>query len=697
MSLKSNVLKQLAHKACSVKKLSRALGADSKKIQRLLNELQQAGKVQLKDGAYALSSKKDELVVGTLVKLGGSFGFVQPHDKSADIFVPGRFLLGAMPGDDVAVSVRKKPRVEGSREGEVQKIVKAQNRVVGLVEKEHGRLYLVLDNAKSTKLALQKGADGGVQVGEKAAGEIVRRGERHDDHRVGITLRFGSAEAAKQCAKAVLYGAGVEKKFSEDVKKESRRVAAQGVPLEEIKLRRDLREEIVFTIDSASTKDIDDAISVKRVLDGYRLSVHIADVSYYVSPKSVLDEDAMNRGTSIYYADSVVPMLPKALSNDICSLNEGVDRLSLSCIMTLDAQARLLDYRFFKTVIHSKVKGVYAEINELLNGAASQEICDKYAMVRESLTVLEEIYEKLSLLRKERGDIEIESDEPKLVLDDDGRCIGVEKRNRGKTERMIEEFMLLANTAAAKQARKLDVPFVYRVHDNPPQAKVEALEEMLQALSVPFKMAGEAPTQTELAQLLNETRDTNLQRAVHQGVLRSMAKASYEAQPKGHFGLALDDYAHFTSPIRRYPDLIVHRILSEVVLGTPPDKLRKRFRAFCEQAAQQSSERELRAQKIERTCDDIYKAEYMKPLIGNEFEGTISSVTRFGIYVELENSVEGLVHISALSDEPMALVDGVSLSETRSKRSFCIGDTVRVQVAAVDVGQGNVDFVLAQK
>ncbi len=696
MSLKANLLKQLARKESTPKKLAKAINTDRKKIQRALKELEQAGKIQQHEGVYTLAGAKPEWVEGTLVKLGASFGFVQPQDKSADIFVPGRFLQGAMPGDTMAVKLRKKPRIEGSREGEVQKILKEENRVIGLIEKENGRLYLALDNTKGTKLALQKGADGGAEEGEKVAGEIVRRSDRHDGHRVAITLRFGSAEGAKQCAAAVLYAAGVEKRFPAKVKDESKKVASLVVSSEEIKARRDLREEIVFTIDSASTKDIDDAISVKRVLDGYRLSVHIADVSHYVKAKSVLDEEAMARGTSIYYADNVVPMLPKALSNDICSLNEGVDRLSFSCIMTLDSDAKLLDYRFFKTAIRSRVKGVYAEINTLLCNSATEEITEKYAPVRESLEILEEVYEKLAKLRSLRGDIEIESEEPKLSIDEQGRCVGVEKRARGKAERMIEEFMLLANTAAAKQAKTLDIPFVYRVHDTPPSEKVEALQAMLSALSISFRFENEVPTQAELARLLNETRDTSLKRAVHQGVLRSMAKASYEATPKGHFGLALEDYAHFTSPIRRYPDLVIHRILSEMVLGVPPEKLRKKYRAFCEEAAQLSSERELRAQKIERTCDDIYKAEYMKAFLGEVFCGTVSSVTRFGIYVELENTVEGLIHVSALSDEPMELVEGVYLKEARGERGYRVGDPITVQVAAVNINQGNIDFVLAE-
>ncbi len=697
MSLKENVRKQLAHKEKNIKKLSRTLKVPGKKVQRVLDELVQAGEVCEQGGLYSLASAKPKLVQGILVKLGTTFGFVQANDKSADIFVAGRYLMGAMPGDEVLVKVHKKPRVEGSREGEVHKILQEQNRVVGLVEKDKGHTYLLPDNANTTRLLIPKNADDGVRDGEKIAGEIVHRADRHDGHRVAVTLHFGDAQGAKECASAVLYAAGVEKRFSAEVKKESKAIAACGVTNEEVKLRRDLRDEIVFTIDSASTKDIDDAISVKRVLDGYRLSVHIADVSHYVRAKSLLDEEAMNRGTSIYYADSVVPMLPKALSNGICSLHEGVDRLCLSCIMTLDSMGQLLDFRFFKTVIRSRVKGVYAEVNTILNGEASPQIEEKYAEVRESLLVLEEIYQKLAILRTQRGDIDIESDEPKLTIDENGRCIHVEKRGRGKAERIIEECMLLANTAAAKQARQLDIPFVYRVHDKPPADRVDALKELLQNLDVPFSFEKEVPSQKELAQLLKKTKGDHLESAVHQGVLRSMAKAAYEAQPKGHYGLALADYAHFTSPIRRYPDLLVHRILSEVLMEKKPENIQKKYANFCEKAAEHASQREVRAQKIERSCDDMYRAEYMQMHIGAKFWAHIVSVTRFGIYVQLENSVEGLLRIQDLfEDEEAQLQDGISLNGLYSKRSYRVGDSLFVQVAAADVGQGNVDFVLAE-
>ncbi len=695
MSLRSSLMKELSRGPRSAKQLKNSTGADRKKISKTLEQMAAEGKVRDDRGVYSLTGARPEPLRATLVKLGRSFGFASPLDGSGDVFIPGHSLQGAMPGDEIELTLSAYPRVEGSREGEVDEVLEPQNRVVGTMQKVDGRLALVPDNAKDTPLFIRKSADGGAKEGEKAAGIILERGKRHEDHRVGIVVRFGSADSARQCVKAILYGSGVEKNFPAAVKEEAKEVGAAKVTKEETRTRRDLRGEPIFTIDSASTKDIDDAVSAHKVLDGYRLSVHIADVSHYVQPKSSLDEEALRRGTSIYYGDSVIPMLPRQLSNGICSLNPQEDRLAFSCIMTLDSDARMLDYRFYKTVIRSRVKGVYAEINELFEGTASDETETKYAEVRESLSVLEEIYQKLAKQRAVRGAMEIENDEPALTINEEGVCVGVEGRARGEAERMIEEFMLMANTAAAHLARRLDIPFVYRVHDKPSADRFEGLKALLVAAGVDFRFAGEEPTQKEFAKLLNDTRGTNVEKPVHTGVLRTMAKAKYEPLPKGHYGLALEDYAHFTSPIRRYPDLAIHRILSDVADGMPETQLRKKYKTFAEVASAQSSERELVAQQVERDCDDCYKAEYMQRFIGDTFDGVVSSVTRFGIYVELPNTVEGLIHISHLSEGSMNLTEGVCLTDAQTGRCFRLGDAVQVLVTGVDISQGNVDFTLA--
>ncbi len=695
MSIQSTILKELAYSPKNAKELRVRVKADSKKIAKALKRLVKDGKVKEDRGLYFLPSQQKGGIEGRLVKLGKTFGFVTPDDASGDIFVPGRSLKGAVPGDKVLVSLFKHPRVEGSREGEVLSILEENRRVVGTVEMVGGKLALIPDNAHDTPLFIKKNADGGAKPGEKAAGEIIERADHHDKHRVGITLRFGSADSARQCAKAIVFGAGIEKRFPESVKLAAKKVSEETIDEAALQGRKDFRGEVIFTIDSATTKDIDDAISIKKTKNGYQLGVHIADVSHYVTPKSELDQEALKRGTSLYYADVVIPMLPKALSNGICSLNPNEERLAFSCLMELDSSGRLTSYTFHKAVIKSCLQGVYSEINSILAGNAELEIQEKYSYVHDSITVMNELYEKLAALRKTRGSLEIESEEARLLLDEEGRCVGIEKRERGVSERMIEEFMLLANSSAAHLAKQLDIPFVYRVHDKPGMEKVEQLKTMLDGMGISYDFKGEAPTQQEFAELLDKTRGTNLSLPVHSAVLRSMAKAKYEPLPKGHYGLALEDYAHFTSPIRRYPDLAIHRILGDVVAGAGLEELRKKYKNFANLASEASSATELVAQRVERDCDDCYKAEYMGQFIGECFDGVISAVLQFGVYVMLSNSAEGLIHISNLGTGNLKLVEGISLTDPVTGMAYRIGSPIRVLVSGVDVSQGTVDFVPA--
>lgn len=695
MSLQSFLMQQLSSGPKSERQLKKIFGKESRKIQKLLKKLKDDGKISYTGGLYILKNAKENCVEGKVVKLGRSFGFVSPLEEGGDIFVPGHALRGALAGDEVLVLLSSHPRVAGSREGEVLSILRPVEKVVGTAEKVNGRLALIPDNMPDTVLYIKKSEDGGAVAGEKIAGELLERGQRHDEHRVGVILRFGSADSAAECAKALVYAAGVSKSFPEEVKQLAKEVSKEKITEKELENRIDLRQETIFTIDSASTKDIDDAISIQRTEKGYRLGVHIADVSHYVRPKSELDQEAMKRATSIYYADVVIPMLPKALSNGICSLNPKEDRLAFTCYIDLDKEGRTTGYKFAKSVIQSKVQGVYSEINQLLAGEGDKTIAAKYQAVQDSLFLMKELYEKLAVLRRARGCIEIDSEEAALVVDEQGVCVGVEKRSRGISEHMIEEFMLLANASAAHLAKQTEIPFVYRVHETPGAEKVEQLDEMLKALGVEHQFKAGVPSQLELSEILDKTRNSTLSLPVHTAVLRSMAKAKYEPIPKGHYGLALEDYAHFTSPIRRYPDLAIHRILGEFISGMKKSEVNKRFTKFAEEASRISSERELEAQRLERDCDDCYKAEYMRRFVGECFDGVITSVTQFGIYVALENSVEGLVHISHLDKGHLKLQDGIALADAVTGARYQIGEPIRVRVSGVHVAQGNVDFVPA--
>ncbi len=695
MSIRTKVLREIEKKPRRLKDLKDKLGND-RKVQQAVDELVKKGKICQKSGAYFLAKGRpaEGLLECTLVKLGPSFGFAAPKFGGSDVFIPGRALSGALPGDQVLVKLFSKPRVAGSREGEILAVTAPREDFVGTVVRENGRLYLEPDDCPFVRVLIKKSADGGAEDGDKAAVQIMNRGEDYDGHKAGVTVRFGSASHARNCARALLHAAGVERHFPEKVKAEAHKL--EGIRPSDLKKRTDLRSWPIFTIDSAQTKDIDDAISLTETQRGYELGVHIADVSHYVKPGSELNKEALNRGTSIYYADAVIPMLPRQLSNGLCSLNEGEDRLAFSCLIQLDKQGVLQSFRFEKTVIRSRVKGVYSELNLLLGGGEDAALAEKYKEILPQLPLMKQLYEQRVRLRRERGGIELETDEAALILDEDGRCVDVKKRQRGTAEAMIEEFMLLANQCAARLARQKDLPFVYRVHEEPEAERVERLQEMLRLCGLPDQFDGPAPTQKELCGLLEAVKGTPLAPVIHTGVLRSMAKAKYEPAPKGHYGLALEDYAHFTSPIRRYPDLAIHRILSDFVAGTPVEELKKRYEAFVQEASSQSSSRELAAMQLERSAEGCYKAEYMKNHLGEEFAAVVSGVTNQGIYVQLENTVEGLVRAESFCKGEPQLLGSMRLRDDLTGRQWSLGDTVRVKAVRADVALGRVDFSLVE-
>jgi ribonuclease R len=530
--------------------------------------------------------------------------------------------------------------------------------------------------------------------GDKVLAEIYSRGKKHIDHVVKITFNFGTSEKASSCAKAVLIDNGINEYFPNAVLDEAKHIEHLGIQPHDYNNREDFRSIPIFTIDGADTKDIDDAISISKHKDGYTLGVHIADVSHYVKPLSELDKEALNRGTSVYYANRVVPMLPKELSNGICSLNPQEDRLAFSSVMEISLEGELKSYQFKKSVIRSRVKGVYSEVNQILDNTASDEIKQKYQEVYESIFTMNELADILIANRKARGCPEIDTAESKLLIDDTDTCVDVVPRTRGKSEMIIEEFMLLANQSSANLARTMAIPFVYRVHEVPPIEKVERLKECLLRLNVDYPQFSDIKP-SHMAEILNSAKGTDKYELINMLVLRSMAKAKYDKSPIGHFGLALKDYAHFTSPIRRYPDLAIHRILSDVVQGYDQKFLTKRYESFVQNASEQSSKMELTAMNVERTCEDCYKAEYMKSHLGETFEGTISSVTDFGFYVELPNTVEGLVHIDSIPDDIYESDGMFSIVGKLTHKTFTAGDKVRVICVKADVNSGNVDFEVA--
>lgn len=499
------------------------------------------------------------------------------------------------------------------------------------------------------------------------------------------------------CCRAVLAANGISPEFPPEALEQAQAIAAgQGIHPKELGNRLDLRAQPIFTIDGADSKDLDDAISLRRRDDGgWELGVHIADVSYYVTHGTPLDREAMERGTSVYYADAVIPMLPPELSNGICSLNPGEDRLAFSALMRLDAEGKIAEYSFVKTVISSRVKGIYSEVNAILAGTADEALQKKYDGLTGIISEMKALAELLTKRRYTRGGVNLESTESKIVLDEAGVAVDVVPRERGESEMMIEEFMLTANEAAATFALEKALPFVYRVHENPAPDKTGALYDVLEQLGVKAQRPKAGVTSVQLAAILEKVRDTPVERVVNTLVLRSMTKAKYSERCTGHFGLALHNYTHFTSPIRRYPDLTIHRILSGYVTGMKKENIDRRFQKFVSESAIQSSEREVAAMTAERSCEDCYKAEFMRAHIGEEFEGVITSVTAFGLYVQLPSTVEGLLHISAFPEGQWQPDGNLSFTERHTGAKMRLGDKLRIRVAAADVSAGTVDFALA--
>lgn len=701
MSMRDKIEHAIQNQPCTVKELKQKFGGErgaDRKVMEALDELVREAVVCQRQGVFftVRSGRADKALLCKVVKLGKNFAFVMLEDGTSDIFIPGRFTKGAMPGDDVLVEKFEHPRVEGSDEGAILAILTEKNDLVGTVRRVEGRLRFVPDDCPAITMPLARDCEGGAKDGDKVAVEILNRGNRQEDHRVGVAMRFGSSDEAKRCAKALLYAKAIRTRFPDKVRDEAKKFEGAEVSEKDCEGRMDLRALPIFTIDSAETKDIDDAISLTRTSDGgFELGVHIADVSNYVKPGTELDNEAFSRATSVYYADQVVPMLPKALSNGICSLNENELRLAFSCLMRLDKEGGLTDYRFVKSIIRSRVKGVYSEINALLAGTADAEIKAKYADVIDQLPAMKELYGHRARLRKERGCMDIESGEVKLILDENGRCIDVKKRTSGESESMIEEFMLLANQCAAHFARVKQIPFIYRVHEEPNAEKLERLHALLQACGINDHFAKDVPTPKELSAILEGVRGTPYEQIINTGMLRCMSKALYEEKPKGHYGLVLKDYAHFTSPIRRYPDLAIHRIMTDMLKGTEKETMILRYTDFAERASKQSSEREVIAMQIERKAEDCYKAEYARRHLGECYEGTISGVTQRGLFIELDNGVEGFVPASSLTPSGTSLTEGVRLTDPASGKTWSLGDKMMITIVRADVNLGKIDFEVA--
>ena len=631
-----------------------------------------------------------EDVEATLVSLSKNFGFARPDSGGDDIFIHGSALQGALVGDKIIVGdIRKDDR---GPSGRVRRIVEHKPaQTTGTVSITDEGIELIPDNAIRYNLRMRERDLNGAKNGDKVMASL-EQDYRGDWAYASVKKVFGSGRTARVCADAIVEQYGIPHVFPQEVLDEAERVGNEPISDEEYAKRLDLRGEPIFTIDSKDAKDLDDAISVKRTDFGYTLGVHIADVSHYVKEGSAIDEEAINRGTSVYFADRVIPMLPEVLSNGACSLNAGTDKLAFSALIELDKEGHITKYDFKKTIINSKVRGVYSEVNEILDGTASEEILNKYAPVMESLMSAKELADILKANSAARGTMELDSGESKFILDENGICIDIMPRVSGEAEQLIEQMMVTANIAAAKFSLDHKLPFLYRVHGTPDPKRVEELVTLLQLVGVPCKeIVKPNPETQDFAAILDRVRGLPCETLVSQRLLRTMEKARYSTEETGHFGLALSDYSHYTSPIRRYPDTSIHRVLSAFVEGMPTEEVRRRYAQFCETSATESSRNEIRVLIAERDAEDCYMAEYMSQHIGEHFEGTVSGVMMRGVFVRLENSVEGFVSLDAFEDEDF-VYDGL-ITQRSPKRELTIGTPLPIIVASAYVATGKVDFV----
>lgn len=696
--LKISILKKLysaKESGMSEKELVKSLDLPkklAKKLSETLAEMKKFGDITNKKGVWRLKDT-EKYFEATVSRVTPKSGFVQNNQDCVEYFVRGRDLCGSIPGDVVLAMTTAEADGDRNPEAIVITVLEESDRLLtGIIVAEGNRLMVLPDKLCSEPLYIAKPGNSPLHIGDKVAFSIKKRGERHFEHTVAIEEGFGSAEDAKASAEAYMLVNNLHIEFPDDALYEASKLNIDEPDPDEVSRRLDLRGEPIFTIDGADTKDIDDAVSIAKVDGGYKLGVHIADVSHYVKQGSALDKEAFTRGTSIYYADRVVPMLPKELSNGICSLNPNVDRLAFSCLMTVSDQGKLLSYRFEKSVIRSRVKGVYSEVNKILDDTADDDIKEKYSRVIDRIPIMRELAEILEKNRVNRGAPEIDTVEAKIITDENGICIDVKPRDRGIAERIIEEFMLMANNAAASLAMKEKIPFVYRVHEPPAVEKLLTLNETLVALGITPENIGEKSTAADLAKLLRDNKESEKYIVINRIVLRTMMKAKYSDEPLGHYGLVMPEYAHFTSPIRRYADLSIHRILTDYVYALSTEKLNKKYTKFAAEASMQASNTELSAVHCERECENFYMAEYMKNHIGEEFDGFISGVSPSGVFVSLPNTIEGMVSTAHLPVGEYEVQHKVILTGAADGKVFTVGDKVKVKLVSVNVNGGFIDF-----
>lgn len=680
--------------------LMRVEPEDREELSKVLGSLLDKRKIQInKRGKYSLydgRSKEKGLLEGTFIGNAKGFGFVEVEGEEEDFFIPETKVKDAFHQDKVQIRVLHE--VPGKRrEAEVVTVLsRGMTQIVGTFESCKSYGFVVPDNPKiATDIYIAKEHKKGAVDGHKVIVEITDYGSKGRNPEGKVVEILGHKNDPGVDILSLVHAYGLQVEFPEKVMNQAQRVYDEIIEAD-FAGRRDLRDLMMVTIDGEDAKDLDDAVSLTKDGDHYVLGVHIADVSNYVQENSALDREALARGTSVYLVDRVIPMLPHKLSNGICSLNEGEDRLALSCIMTVNEKGEVIDHEILESVIRVNKRMNYTSVNKIIEEKNLEER-DAFAEFVPMLDQMAELSAILQNLRKERGSIDFDFPETKILLDNEGKPVEIKPYERNSATRLIESFMLLANETIAQHFYWLELPFLYRTHDTPDPEKITKLSTFIYNFGYKIKMRKEEIHPKEIQKLLGKIVGTPQEDLISRLALRSMKQAKYTIDCSGHFGLACPYYCHFTSPIRRYPDLQIHRIIKDYLRGRLKRARVEHYEEILPQVANHCSKRERLADEAERETNKLKKAQYMQQHIGECFEGIISSITEWGIYVELENTVEGMIHVSKLPGDYFEYdEEHYEMVGKKTNVRYELGQKVKIKVHEVDTVLRTIDFLLAE-
>ncbi|PRS06709.1 ribonuclease R [Bacillus halotolerans] len=692
-------MKEEAYKPLTVQELEEMLqitdAEEFKELVKALVALEEKGLiVRTRSDRYGIPEKMN-LIKGKLSAHPKGFAFLLPEDTSlSDVFIPPNELNTAMNGDIVMVRLNSKS--SGSRqEGTVIRILeRAIQRVVGTYTETKNFGFVIPDDKKITSdIFIPNSGKNGAAEGHKVVVKLTSYPEGRMNAEGEIESILGHKNDPGIDILSVIHKHGLPGEFPADAMEQATSTP-DTIDEKDLKDRRDLRDQVIVTIDGADAKDLDDAVTVTKLDDGsYKLGVHIADVSHYVTENSPIDKEAMERGTSVYLVDRVIPMIPHRLSNGICSLNPKVDRLTLSCEMTINSRGEVTEHEIFQSVIKTTERMTYSDVNQILVDD-DEELKEKYEPLVPMFKDMERLAEILREKRMNRGAVDFDFKEAKVLVDEEGAVKDVVIRERSVAEKLIEEFMLVANETVAEHFHWMNVPFIYRIHEEPNAEKLQKFLEFVTTFGYVVKGTAGNIHPRALQSILDAVRDRPEETVISTVMLRSMKQAKYDPQSLGHFGLSTEFYTHFTSPIRRYPDLIVHRLIRTYLInGKVDEATQEKWAERLPDIAEHTSSMERRAVDAERETDDLKKAEYMLDKIGEEFDGMISSVTNFGMFVELPNTIEGLVHVSFMTDDYYRFDEQhFAMIGERTGNVFRIGDEITVKVVDVNKDERNIDF-----